>query len=536
MSIKLADILPAPVNARDDLSSEVTRDSWFKGREDALENEIKAVVLKSVPPYGQRSAYTPRVPEDYGDGGAFPEIHIAQFPLGMGSETGLARNVGANKTLALQYDKDGKLRHDAIAKIGHGKDKIVHTRLQNTKQRAIDPEDPELQRPSQEEIEETMRKTKEQIEKITNAKIASALPVQHAKKTEPAQYIRYTPSQQNSEGTSQQRIIRMVEAQRDPMEPPRFQINQKIPRAPPSPPAPVLHSPPRKVTQKEQADWKIPPCISNWKNPKGFTVGLDKRLAADGRGLQQVHINENFAKLSEALQLAQRTAREGVEARNQMEKRIADNKRLEQEKKMMELAKEARANRQHKKPQEDDEGVARRDEIRKEKMDEIRRERNLTRGRPDAAEKLKRDRERDISEKVALGLPGTKDKSGETQFDHRLFNKDAGLDSGAMDEDTYNVYDQPWRTESNVQSIYRPRKQAENPYGDDLDEIVKQNRFQPDRGFKGAEPVLNAAPRNGPVEFEVEKDDIFGIGDLFKTKDKRKDTEDAGPSSKKSRR
>ena len=60
---------------------------------------------------------------------------------------------------------------------------------------------------------------------------------------------RYTPSQQGpafSSG-SKQRIIRMVEAQRDPMEPPRFKTNTKIPRGPPSPPAPVLHSPPRKV-------------------------------------------------------------------------------------------------------------------------------------------------------------------------------------------------------------------------------------------------------------------------------------------------
>ena len=52
---------------------------------------------------------------------------------------------------------------------------------------------------------------------------------------------------------------------------------------------------------KEQADWKIPPSISNWKNPKGYTIPLDKRLAADGRGLQEVQINDNFARLSEAL-------------------------------------------------------------------------------------------------------------------------------------------------------------------------------------------------------------------------------------------
>ena len=35
------------------------------------------------------------------------------------------------------------------------------------------------------------------------------------------------------------------------------------------------------------------------QNPKGYTIPLDKRLAADGRGLQEVQINDNFAKLSE---------------------------------------------------------------------------------------------------------------------------------------------------------------------------------------------------------------------------------------------
>jgi SNW domain-containing protein 1 len=39
---------------------------------------------------------------------------------------------------------------------------------------------------------------------------------------------------------------------------------------------------------------------------QGYTIPLDKRLAADGRGLQQVHINENFATLAEALYIADR--------------------------------------------------------------------------------------------------------------------------------------------------------------------------------------------------------------------------------------
>ena len=39
---------------------------------------------------------------------------------------------------------------------------------------------------------------------------------------------------------------------------------------------------------------------------QGYTIPLDKRLAQDGRGLQNPQINENFAKLAEALYIADR--------------------------------------------------------------------------------------------------------------------------------------------------------------------------------------------------------------------------------------
>ena len=105
-----------------------------------------------------------------------------------------------------------------------------------------------------------------------------------------------------------QRIIKMQEMPVDPMQPPKFR-HKKVPRGPGSPPVPVMHSPPRPVTVKEQQDWKIPPCISNWKNAKGYTIPLDKRLAADGRGLQEVAINDNFAKFTESLYIAEQQAR-----------------------------------------------------------------------------------------------------------------------------------------------------------------------------------------------------------------------------------
>ena len=41
-----------------------------------------ATIRSEPPPYGARSGFVPRTINDFGDGGAFPEIHVAQFPLG----------------------------------------------------------------------------------------------------------------------------------------------------------------------------------------------------------------------------------------------------------------------------------------------------------------------------------------------------------------------------------------------------------------------------------------------------------------------
>lgn len=56
--------------------------------------------------------------QDFGDGGAFPEIHVAQFPLEMG------RKRKTSNALAVQVDAEGKIKYDAIARQGQGKDKV----------------------------------------------------------------------------------------------------------------------------------------------------------------------------------------------------------------------------------------------------------------------------------------------------------------------------------------------------------------------------------------------------------------------------
>jgi len=375
------------------------------------------------------------------------------------------------------------------------------------------------------------------------------MPVRAAEKTAPAQYIRYTPAQQGTEFNSGagQRIIRMVEAQKDPMEPPKYKINKKIPRGPPSPPPPVMHSPTRKVTVKEQPDWKISPCVSNWTNAKGYTIPLDKRLAADGRGLQQQHINENFSKLAEALYLADRKARESVEARAQLERKMAAKEKEKKEEHLRLMAQRARDQRAgiRNVDEDEDDSVQERDALRQERHRERQRERNIARAAPDKRNRLERERERDISEKIALGLPSTSGaRSNEVQFDQRLFNQSKGMDSGFGHEDDYTVYDKPWRKEQGVSGqLYRPRGDRET--AEDIDTMIKTSRFVPDKEFDGTDRS-ESSRRRGPVEFERHaevEEDPFGLDKFFneakKASNKRRtDSESksgAGIGSKKRR-
>lgn len=157
----------------------------------------------------------------------------------MGSPLNFTKKSNA---LAIQTDSTGKIKYDIIARQGGGSHKIVYSNISQLLPAEVLAEDDEtLQRPDDEKIAETTEATRRALEKLTSQKIAASLPVRHAEKTAPAQYIRYTPSQQSDafNSSGKQRVIRMVEAQMDPMEPPRFKINQKIPRGPPSPPAPV---------------------------------------------------------------------------------------------------------------------------------------------------------------------------------------------------------------------------------------------------------------------------------------------------------
>ena len=85
----LKELLP-PAKSSSTAYYDHTNDPWFKQRFSSEEEEKSAATAaakqKPVPPYLKRAGFVPRRIEDFGDGGAFPEIHVAQYPLDMGRE------------------------------------------------------------------------------------------------------------------------------------------------------------------------------------------------------------------------------------------------------------------------------------------------------------------------------------------------------------------------------------------------------------------------------------------------------------------
>ena len=142
-------------------------------------------------------------------------------------------------------------------------------------------------------------------------------------------------------------------------------------------------------------------------------------------------------------------------------------------------------------------------ERRKEREREIRMENMKGKIRQN---KMDRDEGRDISEKIALGMhKGGAKLSGEAMYDSRLFNQSAGMDSGFGADDEYNTYSKPLFDQGEAASIYRPKRDDVDMYGDadaQYEKLKNTSKFRPEKGFMGAEEVSAGHHRDGPVQFE----------------------------------
>jgi SNW domain-containing protein 1 len=164
------------------------------------------------PPYPNRAGWRPRAPEDFGDGGAFPEIPVAQYPWG--------KNDGSSKSNALvvQVDAEGKVDYSAIARQGHSDRQIIHASCKDLiplRQRA-EAGDLDLSRPSEEEVAATAERTKNALATLVSGALAAQKPknVNVGGRREPT-FVRYTPSAQMGDSSKKQdRIMKIVERQR----------------------------------------------------------------------------------------------------------------------------------------------------------------------------------------------------------------------------------------------------------------------------------------------------------------------------------
>jgi len=231
--------------------------------------------------------------------------------------------------------------------------------------------------------------------------------------------------------------------------------------------------------------------------------------------------------------MADRHAREEVRQRALMQQRLAEKEKQQKEEQLRSLAQQARAERAGGGRRRDsrsrsgsysdsgsdsaDSEVREREAARREQQkDEERKLRQSRMGAERRIQVLAREQNRDISEKIALGL-AKPTQSKEGMYDSRLFNQTSGFDSG-INED--NPYDKPlFAAQEAISSIYRPTAGQDDEDDEaageaEMNKIQKTSRFGEVLGrgtFKGS---TEAEAREGPVQFERERE-AQGAADPF---------------------
>jgi SNW domain-containing protein 1 len=369
--------------------------------------------------------------------------------------------------------------YSVLLRSGENQDMVIKSSINDVKPLRQIQKNLSLAMPSEEEIRDCTERTRRALDTVLQSKLKTM-----KKDKSKSEYVRYTSSNILDDEPTSSRIIKIVDKQEDPVAPPKFKQKKQLER-PPSPPAPVLHAPTRKATAEEQKAWYIPPAISNWKNPNGFTIALDNRLAVDGRDPSAnmgQEVSQNTIALAEALHTADREAREEIKLRNALKKKIAEKETREKEEKLRQLAQKAREERRNKAQYENDD-ARNRALAREERLRKAERELKMSRmGKEQRTRQLAKSLgDRDISERTQLGLARAT-KSVEGHFDSRLFTKSTQITNS---ED--QPYDNPLFVQQAVNNIY---KVSESTLDKDPDTVLQT--IENEKRFEDL----------GPVEFE----------------------------------
>lgn len=318
-------------------------------------------------------------------------------------------------------------------------------------------------------IAETAAKTKNALNKILGDKLENSkvTTLSSSSTNDESTYIKYTSAQISNlvsdRGTSihKQRIIKITDEKLDPMLP-SSRIIRKAPQGPHTEDTvPVLHdeSGTEKLTKGDQKKWNITPAVSNWKNTKGFIIGIDNRVMNStqrGSTVTQEDVErgtKRFTALSNALKNAEKKAKEDIQARSSWRKQKAAEKSAETQERLSKLAQEARRNRSDLHATEIMSKFERREERRRRAQEDFQNDKTSTK---DKIRKLAKEQGRTVSDRVVIGVTeALKQKQEDTVFDSNLYLKSRGsIDPGDGDK----VYDTPlFSREAVLSDIYRTR-------------------------------------------------------------------------------
>ena len=126
-----------------------------------------------------RKLFVPRSLEDFDDGGAFPEIHVAQYPRHMGNPhlkkqgTTGGSHINSSSSRAIvnvEVDRDGEISYDMIVKGGTNSDKKVFSRHEDLI--GGPPKEEDIALPDEETEDEAVQRTQLALQKLLASKTA----------------------------------------------------------------------------------------------------------------------------------------------------------------------------------------------------------------------------------------------------------------------------------------------------------------------------------------------------------------------------
>lgn len=329
-------------------------------------------------------------------------------------------------------------------------------------------------------LSKTALRTKNALDKIVTQKLHNnkVTTLSNKSTNNDVSYIRYKSSQitdlshGNVNNTPRERIIKISDEKIDPMLPNSFRI-RKAPSGPETDHiVPVMHdeSNTEKITKADQKKWEISPFASNWKNTKGFIIGIENRLqnSTSLNKLTETEIEKStkkFTALSDALKNAEQKAKSDLKARANWRKQQEHNKMLDTKQRLEKLAEEARNSRKNDQMGDNvkdkdinielSEKLQRRAERRRRAEEELRSGKISTKQK---VRKLAKEQGREVSERVVLGVSeALKKKQKEGIYDSELYirSKPPSTTKGTNDQ----LYDEPlFSQEHALQDIYRSRK------------------------------------------------------------------------------